>query len=103
MFQLAGEEQRCRHALTGRAPKAKDVRTQYECGDCPFDQMLDDIDPGGPHSFGPPQYLNAHGYLVPRDNYLHKGHGWARVEYGGRIRVGLDDFGNSLVGKSGFF
>jgi glycine cleavage system H lipoate-binding protein len=49
--------------------------------------------------FGPPQYLNAHGYVVPRDYYLHKGHGWARVEYGGRVRIGLDDFGNHLVGK----
>ncbi len=99
MFQLAGEEQRCRHALTGRAPKAKMCARNYECGDCPFDQMLDDMIQVDHTLFGPPQYLNAHGYLVPRDYYLHKGHGWARVEYGGRIRIGLDDFGNRLVGK----
>ncbi len=99
MFRLAGEEQRCRHALTGRAPKAKMCARNYECGDCPFDQMLDDMIQVDHTLFGPPQYLNAHGYLVPRDYYLHKGHGWARVEYGGRIRVGLDDFGNRLVGK----
>ena len=99
MFQLAGEEQHCRHALTGRVPKAKMCARNYECGDCPFDQMLDDMIQVDHTLFGPPQYLNAHGYLVPRDYYLHKGHGWARVEYGGRIRVGLDDFGNSLVGK----
>ncbi len=81
MFQLAGEEQRCRHALTGRAPKAKMCARNYECGDCPFDQMLDDMIQVDHTLFGPPQYLNAHGYLVPRDYYLHKGHGWARVEY----------------------
>jgi len=60
--------------------------------------MLDDMIQVDHTLFGPPQYLNAHGYLVPRDYYIHKGHGWARVEYGGRVRIGLDDFGNRLVG-----
>jgi glycine cleavage system H lipoate-binding protein len=99
MFDLASEEQRCRHALTGRAPRNKMCARNYECGDCPFDQMLDDMIQVDHTLFGPPQYLNAHGYLVPRDYYIHKGHGWARVEYGGRVRIGLDDFGNRLVGR----
>lgn len=99
MFELPGQDQRCRHALTGRAPRTKMCARNYECGDCPFDQMLDDMIQVDHTIFGPPQYLNAHGYLVPRDYYLHQGHAWARVEYGGRIRVGLDDFGNRLVGK----
>jgi glycine cleavage system H lipoate-binding protein len=99
MFERAQEEQRCRHALTGRAPKNKQCARNYECGDCPYDQMLDDMIQVDHTLFGPPQYLNAHGYLVPRDYYIHKGHGWARVEYGGRVRIGLDDFGNRLVGK----
>ena len=60
--------------------------------------MLDDLIQVDHTLFGPPQYLNAHGYLVPRDYYIHGGHGWARVEYGGRVRIGLDDFGNRLVG-----
>ncbi len=98
MFELAVQEQRCRHALTGRAPQSKMCARNYECGDCPFDQMLDDMIQVDHTLFGPPQYLNAHGYLVPRDYYLHRGHGWARVEYGGRVRIGLDDFGNRLVG-----
>jgi glycine cleavage system H lipoate-binding protein len=99
MFALATEEQRCRHALTGRVPSNKMCARSYECGDCPFDQMLDDMIQVDHTLFGPPQYLNAHGYLVPRDYYLHGGHGWARVEYGGRVRIGLDDFGNRLVGR----
>lgn len=99
MFSLASEEQRCRHALTGRAPRNKMCARNYECGDCPFDQMLDDMIQVDHTLFGPPQYLNAHGYLVPRDYYIHRGHGWARIEYGGRVRIGLDDFGNRLVGR----
>jgi glycine cleavage system H lipoate-binding protein len=98
MLDLASDEQRCRHALTGRAPAIKLCARGWECGDCPFDQMLDNMIQVDHTLLGPPQYLNANGYLVPRDYYVHAGHGWARVEYGGRVRVGLDDFGNRLVG-----
>ena len=98
MASLPGEDQRCRHALTGRAPQNKMCARNFECATCPYDQMLDDLIQIDHTLFGPPQYLNAHGYLVPRDYYIHKGHGWARIEYGGRVRIGLDDFGNRLVG-----
>lgn len=99
MFNLPPQDQRCRHALTGRVPSNKMCARNYECGDCPYDQMLDDMIQVDHTLLGPPQYLSAHGYLVPRDYYIHNGHGWARVEYGGRVRVGLDDFGNRLVGS----
>ena len=99
MFDLSADDQRCRHALTGRAPANKTCPRSYDCGDCPYDQMLDDMIQVDHTLFGPPQYLNAHGYLVPRDYYIHTGHGWARLEYGGRVRIGLDDFGNRLVGR----
>ena len=90
---------RCRHALTGGMTANKMCANNYDCANCAYDQMLDDMIQTDHTMFGPPQYLNAHGYLVPRDYYLHNGHGWARVEYGGRVRIGLDDFGNHLVGK----
>jgi hypothetical protein len=35
--------QLCVHALTGRAPEAKICAHNYECGTCPYDQMLDDV------------------------------------------------------------
>jgi len=97
--QLAAQSLRCRHALTGGAPTSKMCANNYDCGNCAYDQMLDDTLQADHTMFGPPQYLNAHGYKVPRDYYIHTGHGWARVEYGGRVRIGLDDFGNRLVGK----
>ncbi|MGO9566647.1 MAG: hypothetical protein ACLP5H_03800 [Desulfomonilaceae bacterium] len=43
MFEPAVEQQRCIHALTGRAPCTKMCAQNYECGTCPFDQMLDDM------------------------------------------------------------
>jgi glycine cleavage system H lipoate-binding protein len=98
MIALPLQEQRCRHALTGRAPGNKLCCRGYECGDCPYDQMLDDMIRPDHTLLGPPQYLAARGYRVPRDYYVHSGHAWARIEYGGRVRVGLDDFANRLVG-----
>lgn len=39
-------EDRCLHALTGRAPQSKLCVHNHECGRCPYDQMLDDTDHG---------------------------------------------------------
>ncbi|MFH0821634.1 MAG: hypothetical protein V2B18_02700 [Pseudomonadota bacterium] len=99
VLDLPTDQQRCRHAFTGRAPANKLCCRSYQCGDCPFDQMLDEMIQVDHTILGPPQYVDAAGYRVPRDYYIHKTHAWARVEYGGRVRVGLDDFGARLIGR----
>jgi len=43
IFELVVEQERCIHALTGRAPWTKMCAQNHECGSCPFDQMLDDM------------------------------------------------------------
>jgi glycine cleavage system H lipoate-binding protein len=45
-----------------------------------------------------PDVDRASGFDVARDYYYHHGHVWARVEYGGRVRVGIDDFALRLLG-----
>lgn len=42
---LAGimNEQRCVHAVMGRAPETKMCANNYQCGTCPYDQMLEDM------------------------------------------------------------
>lgn len=42
-LNVALKEQRCLHALTGGAPEHKMCSHAYDCGSCPFDQMLDDM------------------------------------------------------------
>ena len=39
------------------------------------------------------------GFQVADGFYYHEGHTWARPEYGGRVRVGLDDFAQRLMGR----
>jgi glycine cleavage system H lipoate-binding protein len=96
MKQREGLRRQCRHSLTGRAP-VRLCPYDYECHSCAFDQMLEDgLEMQLPyHITGMPQ---VDGYRLPDGHFFHMGHAWARVENGGRIRVGLDDFSMRLFG-----
>lgn len=86
---------KCRHMLSGRIPYGL-CAYDYNCEKCRFDQMIEDT------SYLPnlrrPSIDKASGFDVARDYYYHHGHSWARVEYGGRVRVGVDDFALRLLG-----
>jgi len=46
-----------------------------------------------------PQMREVFGFQVPSENYyLHKGHAWVLPEGDDRVRVGLDDFSQKLLG-----
>jgi glycine cleavage system H lipoate-binding protein len=95
--QYKGEKRPCRHALMGRIEAPKICTMNYECYHCPFDQMLDEMDFAQLHDH--PQYKNVSGYQLAEGYYYHLGHTWARFEHGGRVRVGLDDFINRVLGS----
>jgi glycine cleavage system H lipoate-binding protein len=89
------EEHKCRHMLSGRIPVGF-CTNHYECAHCEFDQMLEDqglLAPGLE-----PEMELIGGFAKPKRYYFHRGHTWARLEYGGRLRVGLDDFALRLLG-----
>jgi glycine cleavage system H lipoate-binding protein len=39
------------------------------------------------------------GFGQPDGFYFHRGHSWAVTEFGGRVRVGVDDFAQRVVGN----
>ncbi|MDM8548858.1 glycine cleavage system protein H [Desulfobacterales bacterium HSG2] len=90
-----GASRPCRHVLTGRIDTPKICVMNYECYHCAFDQMLDEADTQLTNA---PEYKEASGYRVADGYYYHIGHTWARVEHGGRIRIGFDDFVVRLFG-----
>ncbi len=94
-LQLMMTKGKCRHMLTGRISYGL-CSYAYNCARCPYDQMIEDT------SYLPnlrkPTVDRASGFGVARDYYYHHGHTWARVEYGGRVRVGIDDFALRLLG-----
>jgi glycine cleavage system H lipoate-binding protein len=95
--QLLLGQRKCRHMLSGRV-SYKLCSRAFDCVRCPYDQMLEDSDLA--HPYGKPVLEYASGFALGRDHYYHHGHTWARVEYGGRVRVGIDDFALKLLGPA---
>jgi glycine cleavage system H lipoate-binding protein len=48
----------------------------------------------------PEEFQNVKGFEVPMGYYFHNGHTWARIESGGYIRVGMDDFALKVLGRA---
>ena len=90
----------CRHMLTGRV-QFKLCSHNYECKDCAYDQLLYDYDLllGNEDQSAHAALINkVAGFMVADGYYYHKGHSWARIEHGGFVRLGVDDFAWRLLG-----
>jgi hypothetical protein len=90
-----GPERPCLYALTGRIDAPKICPLNYECYHCAFDQMMDDFDLA--QLGDSPNYYLAAGYKMADGYYYHLGHCWVRFDYGGRVRIGFDDFELDLM------
>jgi glycine cleavage system H lipoate-binding protein len=86
----------CRHMLTGRVVNRK-CGNDFRCDICEFDQLLEDVEAA--YSIGSVPLVEVEGYRYSDSYYYHDGHAWARLEYGGRVRVGIDDFAMKLLGR----
>jgi glycine cleavage system H lipoate-binding protein len=89
-------ERSCRHSLSCRIAH-RACAYNYECATCDFDQFFEEV--WSAKIPAPPAELQRiQGYDVAMGHYFHEGHTWARVESGGAIRVGMDDFALKLFG-----
>lgn len=86
----------CRHMLTGRVSFHL-CSNSYRCHVCEFDQSLEEADLAVPR--GTVHVGDAAGFLAAEHYYYHRGHTWARVEHGGLVRIGMDDFAGRLTGR----
>jgi glycine cleavage system H lipoate-binding protein len=94
-------ERVCRHSLTNRIA-SRACAYDYQCGTCDFDQFFEDV--LAPKTRGvPDEVRDIRGFAVPANHYFHNGHTWARIESGGFIRVGLDDFALKVLGQADAF
>lgn len=94
-MRLLMSQRKCRHMLSGFV-SVKYCSHGFDCAKCPYDQRLEDTNMAHPYS--EPVVDWAGGFAVGRDHYYYRGHSWARLEYGGRVRVGVDDFAMRLLG-----
>lgn len=88
-------QKECRHMLTGRVP-VRYCGNAYECATCEFDQMLEHR--SMTELIGAPKIEMVSGFRVAEGYYYHPRHTWARVEHGGLVRFGVDDFTMHLLG-----
>jgi len=95
-MQLLMKQGKCRHMLSGRVSYSL-CSYGYNCAKCPYDQMIEDT--GYLPNLKAAHCDKVSGFDLARDHYYHFGHTWARVEYGGRVRVGIDDFAYRLLGR----
>ncbi len=98
MRRQPGLERACRHSLTNRIEK-RSCAYDYECSKCDFDQFFEDVWTAKTRSL-PNEIQQVKGFDVPMGYYFHNGHTWVRIESGGYIRIGLDDFALKLLGKA---
>jgi glycine cleavage system H lipoate-binding protein len=91
-------ERICRHSLTGRMG-SRACAYDYHCETCDFDQLFEDVWTAKTGAV-PLDVENIRGFDMPLDYHFHNGHAWARVEDGGSIRIGLDDFALRIFGKA---
>ena len=98
MKRLPDLDRVCRHSLTGRIEKRM-CAYDYECGKCDFDQYFEDVWTVKAKAL-PAEMQQVKGFDVPMGYYFHNGHSWARIESGGFIRVGLDDFALKVLGQA---
>jgi len=89
----------------------------YDCEHCPFDQVLQgratttasdsDLSAAGPIPRDWPGHVkksrnettHVQGCDVAGALFYHPGHTWARIEAGGCVRTGLDDFAQRILGR----
>ncbi len=89
------EQKKCRHMLSGRV-SVKYCVNDYDCEHCAYYRMIEDA--GLTEPLSRVEQTLVSGFAMARNYYYHEGHTWARVEYGGRVRIGLDDFASRLFG-----
>lgn len=96
--EKAGPERYCRHMLQGMT-SYKLCPNNYDCGNCQYDQMIQD-------TIGDamiPVLRQVAGFSIPPAHHFHRKHAWAHVEYGGKCRIGFDDFGTRVLGRDHVF
>ena len=98
MRKREGLDRICRHSLTERIAK-RACAHDYQCGTCDFDQFFEDVWSVKSKTL-PFEMEEVKGFQIPRGYYYHDGHTWARIESGGHIRVGMDDFALKLLGRA---
>jgi glycine cleavage system H lipoate-binding protein len=86
----------CRHEITGDF-KHRICDNELDCRTCPVHAKIVELQQGRPKSSI--LEFESLGFVMPPYRQYHRGHTWVQEENDGTFKVGLDDFGERLVGN----
>jgi glycine cleavage system H lipoate-binding protein len=94
---LPADQRKCRYMLMGEV-SYKICPNSFRCGDCTFDQMMQDrIQPA--YEANIKELPQVAGFYLSEKLYYFRNHTWLRLERNGQYRVGIDDFASRIIGK----
>jgi glycine cleavage system H lipoate-binding protein len=92
----------CRHELTGEV-EHRVCENAFNCGACEahktFSQRDFQLAQQKPEINSNITQAEVFGFTMPTDRMYHRGHTWVKKSDDGTYLVGIDDFGNRLIGK----
>ena len=97
--KLPASARKCHYMLTGDI-SYKLCINGFNCSNCSFQQMMEDSDRAeADWDFTIDDSQLIDGFRFPQGVHYHRGHTWIRIENQGDVRVGVDDFGQWLLGS----
>jgi glycine cleavage system H protein len=95
---LPADQRKCRYMLMGEVSH-KICPNSFRCGDCTFDQMMQDrIQPV--YRQDRETLPMVAGFYISDNLYYFRNHTWLRLERNGQYRIGMDDFSGRLIGEA---
>lgn len=94
---------RCRYEITGRMA-SRACSGGFDCRVCEFAAGMvpetGETSPASPAAaVDESESGDCFGYNMPVDRLYHRGHTWVQEQEDGTYLIGMDDFGNRLIGK----
>lgn len=96
--KLPADQRKCRYMLMGEV-SYKICPNSFRCGECTFDQMMQDRAQPGRTEDNQSLPMVA-GFYINDGLYYFRNHTWLQLERNGQYRIGIDDFAGRLLGKA---
>jgi len=94
---LPADQRKCRYMLSGDVSH-KICPNSFRCGECSFDQMMQDrIQPSFSEEMD--RFPKVAGFYLPEKLYYFRNHTWVYLERNGKFKIGIDDFARRIIGK----
>lgn len=94
---LPADQRKCRYMLMNEV-SYKICPNSFRCGECSFDQMMQDRKQPD-FDFSAKNHEKVAGVYMYDQLYYFRNHTWLQLERNGKYRIGIDDFARRIIGN----